>query len=303
MFLLEISLTEACNNDCAYCVSKRRRDPRHHSHAENEELAKSGKPYQFNTEMNLGHLKNWLLFQKGYLDGIKLVITGGEPTTHPGWLHLLEWVKDSGFEKPLLYTNGFGLKDLFQSYRAKDLCSVILTHHGDEQSTRLSVQMLKELGMKFVVKILVGLDYDIEKLRAFANSLVCEVVFEGIKKIPKSENEVLESLKTMNPLKDENPYYWRYEGYGDKIARDRTEYAPAYILTIVPIGAIFNCHHFNEGCIGFIKKPERLENLLPAGCVYLDTLRLEGPNPFAENHCELMHYVLKYSTGRKIWNR
>jgi len=294
MHIIEISLTEKCNRQCEYCVSRKRRDAKHMSPRETDRLAKSGEPYQFNTEITVPHLKNWLLFQKEHFGDMRLVITGGEPTTHPEWLPLLEWIKDSGFRRPLLYTNGFGLKDLFQSYRAKELCGVMLTHHGDEQATKLSVQMLKELGMKFVLKILIGLDCGIEKLREFGSSLNCELVFEGIKKIPKSEDEVLESLETMNPLKDENPYYWRYKGYGDRIARDRTPFAPAHILTIVPSGQIFNCHHFSEGSIGCTEYPKKLENLIPVSCVYLDTLKLEYPNPFAENRCELMHYVLKY---------
>jgi len=292
--VVEISLTERCNRHCGYCVSKKHRNIKYLSSDEVKRLA-AGEPYKTNTEMNIDHLKNWLLFQKEYLDDMKLVITGGEPTTHPEWMALLEWIKENGFKKPLLYTNGFGLKDLFQSYRAKDLCSIILTHHGDEQSTKLSVQMLKELGMKFVLKILVDMDSDIDYLRNFGNSQNCGLAFEGIKKLPESEEEVLEGLKTMNPLKDENPFYWRYRGYGDKIARDRTMFEPfTYILTIVPVGQIFNCHHFNEGSIGDIEHPKRLENLKSAGCVYLDTLDLDVP--FAENHCELIHYVLKYSS-------
>jgi len=292
--IIEISLTERCNRSCEYCVSKKHRNIKYLSIDEIDRL-KKGEPYKTNTELNIEHLKNWLLFQKDYFDDMKLVITGGEPTTHPEWMALLEWIKDNGFKRPLLYTNGFGLKDLFQSYKAKDLCSIILTHHGDEQSTKLSVQMLKELGMKFVLKILVDLDSDIEFLREFGNSLNCELVFEGIKKISKSEEETLESLKTMNPMKDENPYYWRYQGYGDKIARDRTKFVPdVCILTIVPIGQIFNCHHFNEGHIGDIEYPKKLENINLAGCVYLDTLDLDVP--FAETHCELVHYALKYSS-------
>ncbi len=284
--VIEISLTEKCNNKCVYCAS-RRRDATSYS-IPKEEMEIKGENDKLK-EIGVESLKKWLRFQQNTLGDIRIVITGGEPTTHGEWLSLLEWIADNGFKKPLLYTNGFNLKDLFATCRARDLCKVILTHHGDKEQTRLYVQMLKELQMEFILKILVGENSDIDDLRMFGESLHCWTKYEGIRKLPNDKEQAAKEIASKNVLGGESPYHWRWNGYGNKIDSERTKFAPSVVLSVVPVGEIFCCHHYDRS-LSNIDTPKVLENLDMAPCIFVDTFDFNDLSK-TETRCEILHYV------------
>jgi MoaA/NifB/PqqE/SkfB family radical SAM enzyme len=288
--IIEISLTERCGNSCSYCSAKKRRDFAHVRDEERQAGKRKPREWHQSQDIDIPALKKWLSYQKEAMADIQLVVTGGEPTMHPGWIDLLEWAKDCGFKAPILFTNGHGLKDLLRSGRARELCKAILTCHGGKTQTYLHVRLLKEIGMKFLVKLLVGESSDIEKLRAYGKSLGCWVKYEGIRRLALDREKVMKEISGKNVLAGESPYFWRWNGYGDKIDRETTGYKPAQIISVIPNGEIFSCHHYGES-LGNIDEPKNLENLALAPCI-LTSKELTLENVIgAEVRCEILHYV------------
>jgi len=243
--------------------------------------------------INLCRLKKWLLLQKNTLEDIQLIITGGEPTIYREWTDFLEWICGNKFKKPILYTNGLNLKDLFEcGVEPRNLCKVILTHHLNfkENDTLRNVQLLKELNMDFLVKILIDEHTDNS---AFAEKLSCKHIIEGIRKIMPEDWESRKKIieKYPSPLTGESPYAWRWNGYGSKINREKFKWtADNFILSVDIAGDIFNCHLFKQP-IGNIYEMKKMENLQPALCMQVD--ESYDQNNFENNnwHCETMHYV------------
>lgn len=241
--------------------------------------------------INMPALKKWLLFQKTVLQDIQIVISGGEPTINRSWIELLEWLHLNGFAAPVVYTNGLNVKDLLLcETKPEKLCKIMLTHHFDssEQKTKDLAEFMRDLGISFLVK---GLVSETDDNSRFVKSLNAPCVIEGIKKpMPAKFEEFAKIAAENSPLGGDNKYYWRWNGYGDRINRERFKFSlDSYILTIDVTGNIFNCHLFQTP-VGNIYKREELRGLQMAGCVYLDTINLDKPEE-CDIRCEILHYA------------
>ncbi len=103
--ILTISLTDACNLDCAHC------------------WVEAG-PFRPVTQVPTSVLRE-LLSDFVQLGGSGVRLTGGEPLLHPDWLELLGYAGELGLQTIILQTNGilFGPDDL-SALRALDLAGL-----------------------------------------------------------------------------------------------------------------------------------------------------------------------------------
>ncbi len=84
---LELQITDKCNLRCSHCYI--------------------GQPK--NQELDLNKIKN-ILDEFEYMQGLRLLITGGEPCMHSGFNEINEMLSGYSFRK-ILFTNGLLLKD------------------------------------------------------------------------------------------------------------------------------------------------------------------------------------------------
>jgi len=285
--IIEMLFTNSCNRNCPYCVAKSRDRSYRGQQQKNNEHG----DYKLESGIiNIVQAKKWLMIQKGKLEDIQIVISGGEPTLLRHWTEFLDWLRSNGFKKPILYTNGVNLRDLLDCEgNPKDLAKILLTHHldGNEDVLRENVRFLEDLGMNFIVKLLTkGKD-----MRALGDSLGCRYVVEGLRELYSEDlDELMHQRSEYNPLDGSSPFRWRWDGYGDLIDRNRTEWKPAVVLTIDPTGLIWNCHIFNEPSGSIYEPGKELENLQMAWCPYWDTYNQETME-CKETRCEMQHYV------------
>lgn len=80
-----ITINRSCNMRCRWCYAQ-------------------GTEYSKDSDMTLETVSNSLMFL-GQLNIRKIVIIGGEPTTHPHFLEILEMIRANGFEA-IVITNG-----------------------------------------------------------------------------------------------------------------------------------------------------------------------------------------------------
>ncbi|MCL2260537.1 MAG: 4Fe-4S cluster-binding domain-containing protein [Fibromonadales bacterium] len=265
MTIIELLISAGCDRACEYCISRAKSETKNNESGD----FKSADGY-----INMPVLRKWLLFQKNILKDIQIIISGGEPTINRSWIDLLAWLHENKFEKPIVYTNGLNLKDLsLCETEPSKICKIMLTHHfnSNEQMTKDLVQFMQDLKIQFLVK---GLVSETEDNSKFVKSLGVPYVIEGIKKVAQSNEEAMKAAMGTSPLSGDNPYFWRWNGYGNRINREWFKFsAHNYIFTVDVPGNIFNCHLFNQP-VGTIYEPKKMENLFNAGCVYLDTVDL-----------------------------
>lgn len=91
---LRLSLTEACNMSCTYCLP-------------------DGFPEWYRHKARLGLAEIKTILEGFRLRGFrKIRFTGGEPTVHPHCLDAVKLAKELGYESICLTTNGLLIKDL-----------------------------------------------------------------------------------------------------------------------------------------------------------------------------------------------
>ncbi len=105
-----LSITNTCNKSCEYCVVK---------------------PWLNNPEYpDKATADDFISFlAKEMQSGDVVELTGGEPTMFPGFIELLEWLKEHG-AKVMLRTNGALLDEWRASY--SNMVVVLARHDSDE---------------------------------------------------------------------------------------------------------------------------------------------------------------------------
>lgn len=286
--IIEILLTNSCNRNCSYCIAKSRdRSYRGYQQRNNEQG-----DYKLESGIiNIVRMKKWLLLQKALQwKEIQLVISGGEPTLLRHYVEFLQWCKDSEFQKPILYSNGLNLKDLAELKNPKELVKVLLTKHLDSDVSE-QIKLLQELEIQFILKILTD-GREIEKPN------ISNYVVEGIRKsYPDDLEEMLkEKSKYPKPFDCESPYKWRWKGYGDLVNREVTKCERTVIVTVDPVGNLFNCHLFHNS-IGSMYE----DKLITEMSCQLGFCNWQSDFDFDnlernDTACELQHYVNLFKT-------
>jgi len=291
--IIEILFTNDCCNNCSYCVSNYKKDKVPYTNAINE-----NGDYQLSEGiLNLSQLKRWLLDQKEKCEDMQLVISGGEPTLLRHYVEFLEWCHAKEIKTPIMYTNGLNLKDLLNAeIEPKKLVKILLTHHftikGQEeldiQKTKDKVNLLKEIEVPFILKLLTGGD-DLSDLAKLFN---CRYVIEGIKRHYSSDPHIkANQLGSFNAFSEDSPYRWRWKGYGNLINRERTLHREATVLTVNPTGAIFNCHEFNNPISTIYDLEQSFQDMQPVICTYQDNPNNKFFSLGKYTRCEILHYV------------
>lgn len=293
--IIEILFTNSCNKGCRYCVAKSKDT----SYSSQQLTINPHGDYRLASGIiNIVQLKKWMLYKQSKNNDIQLVVSGGEPTLLRHWVEFLDWCHCNNFAMPIVYTNGSHMADTKES-NLKDLLNcqsnpnalvkILLTHHLDtrEEHTRDNVEFLKDLGMKFMVKLLTeGKD-----MRPFGDSLECPYVIEGIRKLyPGDDMEAAKIMSEYNPLSGDSPYKWRWNGYGDLIDRERTKCRETVVFTVDHTGNIFNCHLFDE-IVGNIYELGEPSSMQLAWCCYDVETLTEDNWKEKDTRCEIQHYV------------
>jgi len=313
--IIEIIATMACNRACSYCAGKESKiDCATQDHGKYSRPINQFGDYELNSGIiNFSVLKDWILFQKINMPDfeIQLVITGGEPTLIRTLPDFVQWSYDNGFLPPIIYTNGRNIADLGLISDPGKKCKVILTKHKEPLSSfdrdlikppkfEDAVEFCRFAEIPHLIKILVG-END--------NETPCypakwkNVVIEGIKRIYSTDLEKMLEQKNQYPPKMDNssPYKWRWEGYGDRISRERTKFIPSAVISVLPTGNVFNCHLFlgHPETTIYERTPINELQIQLAYCNYqgvfptLCDTRDELISQFdgCDTLCELQHYV------------
>lgn len=287
--IIEILFTNSCNRNCPYCIARSRDSSYRGCQQKNNEQG----DYKLESGIiNIVRLKKWLLLQKSLQwKEIQLVVTGGEPTLLRHYTEFLEWCKDNGFKKPILYTNGLNLKDLAELENPKELVKVMLTKHLDADVSE-QAKLLQELGIQFILKMLTD-------GRETEKPGIPNCVIEGIRKAyPDDLEETLkEKAKYPMPFNCESPYKWRWKGYGSLIDRRITKCEKSVVITVDPTGNLFNCHLFFN-VIGSIYSDKLITEMdCQLGfCNWQADFNLANLEQ-NDTACEMQHYVNLFKTA------
>jgi len=109
-----LRLTNFCNNNCVFCL-----DSVHHN----------------GTARSIAALKKELA--RGISEGSdKLILSGGEPTIHPEFLHIVELGKTMGYTRIQVVTNGrmFYYQDFLNQAAAAGVTEITFSMHGHTKS-------------------------------------------------------------------------------------------------------------------------------------------------------------------------
>jgi len=292
--ILEILLTNSCNRNCSYCVAKSKDSE---SSIQQKALNDFGDYKLGSGILNLARLRQWLLHNKFNEENCQLVISGGEPTLVRELPFFINWLVDNGFKPPIVYTNGRNIKDFVQLNDPKSV-KIILTKHLEAEFLahgngyfQDKIKFLENAQIPFLLKVLTdGREVEAEQVRHF--------VIEGIRKSYSEDfDEKMKQLAEYKfPLDGTSPHKWRWNGYGDKIDRRRTEWEPTVIYTIDPTGLIYNCHLFDSNMGSIYDSDFLMDKRAQLGwCYYPDTADMDNSkgmnNIKAETRCEIQHYV------------
>ncbi len=101
----------ACNSRCVFCLDSD--TPR-------------------NVYLPVDDIKKEIARGREELGAIKLILSGGEASLHPGFFDLIRYARDQGYERVQTVTNGFRLadKDFFESSMTAGLGEITFSLHG-----------------------------------------------------------------------------------------------------------------------------------------------------------------------------